>query len=251
MLGSDICRTLDTKHEVIAITRKEFDAEKAMADYACKGGCYFSDFVKSIGKVDYVINALGVTIVHSAKNPALTFFVNSALPHLLAREYGLRLIHITTDCVYSGKGGAPYNEDSHFSPTDLYGLSKSLGEPEESIVIRTSIIGRGGDGTGLLGWFMKQSGIVQGFTDHLWNGITTRQFALVCDRIMMEGVLQCGVSHVFSNSVSKYEMLSVFKKHFDVPCEIIPVSGNPIDRRLSTRRVLNGWLEIPSFEEML
>lgn len=234
----------------------EFDAEKMMADYVAKGGSYFADFVKKIGEVDYVINAIGVTIPFSLKNPAATFFVNSALPHIFAREWGKRLIHITTDCVYSGMDGqAPYDEFSSLSPNDIYGLSKSLGEPKNCLTIRTSIIGPELSGhTGLLGWFLtnaKPGATLNGFTDHFWNGLTTHQFGLVCDKIISEGYLSHGLRHVFTNPVSKYEMLFAFQKRFKTECEIKPSSGKPVVRTLATCHSFNEWLKIPSFEQMI
>jgi dTDP-4-dehydrorhamnose reductase len=248
MLGSEVNKVLCRKYEVVATTRRDFDAERILDDPS-----YFTNFADKVGTVDYVINCIGVTIPNSKKNPAMTFFVNSSFPHILARYYGDRLIHITTDCVYSGTDNkAPYNERSPVSPKDSYGLSKCLGEPKSCLTIRTSIIGTGGDGTGLLDWFLKQTGTVNGFTDHMWNGITTHQYGIVCDKIMSAKTKpQKGVYHVFSNAVSKFDMLTAFKKRFDVKCEIIPVSGNPVDRRLSTIYQLNDALQIPTFQQML
>jgi dTDP-4-dehydrorhamnose reductase len=248
MLGSEVYKTLKDKHEVLPTTRKEFDAELACGNFS-----YFQDFVKRSGPVDWVINAIGVTIPRSMKNPAVTFFVNSTLPHMLARVYGGRLIHITSDCVYSGvDGGAPYTEDSAFSPKDIYGLSKSFGEPKNCITLRTSIIGLNGDGTDLLGWFLRQLDPIKGYEDHLWSGVTTRQFALICDRIMGAWVAPPpGIYHVFSEPISKYRMLLTLRDKFATPVEIIPVSGNPVDRRLATRKGLNRSLEIPTFQQMV
>jgi dTDP-4-dehydrorhamnose reductase len=235
----------------------EFDAEKMLADYTAKrGSAYFSEFVAKAGDVDYVINAIGVTIPFSLKNPASTFFVNSALPYILARQYGSRLIHITTDCVYSGTDGkAPYDENSMRSPNDVYGLSKSLGEPTDCLTIRTSIIGPELSGhTGLLGWFLtnaKPGATLNGFTDHLWNGITTHQFGLVCDKLMSKGVQRRGLYHVFTNPVTKFEMLLAFKKRFNLDVEIKPASGNPVVRTLGTVYNLNEWLEVPTFQQMV
>ena len=247
MLGSEVYKVLAPKYDVIPTTRKEFDA-----DEACRNPKYMTDFFQRVGTVDYVINAIGVTIAHMLKNPAMTYFVNGSLPHLLAREYGSRLIHITTDCFFSGTDGkAPYHEHAELSPIDVYGVSKSLGEPESCLTIRTSIVGKGGDGTSLLGWFLQQRGTVNGYTDHIWNGITTRQFGLVCDKIMSNRKLMVGKFHVFSNAVSKCDMLYAFKKKFNVPCEIIPVSGGLRDRRLSTIYGFNDWLKIPTFQQMI
>jgi dTDP-4-dehydrorhamnose reductase len=255
MLGSEVYKTLSPRYEVIPCSRREFDAEDLMLDYIDKRATYFSDFVNRIGDVDFVINAIGVIVPHVLINSSLTFFVNSALPHILANQYGSKLIHITTDCAYGHGGKAPYDENAPLSPNDIYGLSKSLGEPKVCLTIRTSVIGRELERhCGLLEWFLneaKKVGRVNGYTDHLWNGITTHQFALACDKIMDIGFPNLGIFHVFSNSVSKYEMLLAFREKFKVDCDVNPVSSDPVDRRLSTLSNLNSWLCIPTFEQMI
>lgn len=248
MLGKAVHEVLSRECEVIPITRKEFDTTHILRDVT-----YFPDFVRRIGEVDWVVNAIGVTIPHATKDPAATYFVNSVFPHMLAKEYGDRLIHITTDCVYSGTdGGAPYNESSPHSPKDVYGLSKSFGEPAECLTIRTSIIGPDGDGTGLLGWFRQQTGTIKGFTNHVWNGITTKQFGHVCMKAMHGRQPWRGVFHVFSNTVTKHDMLVAFRKKYSQNVEIIPtLSVDTVNRELGTYYGLNQWLGIPTFEEMI
>jgi len=269
MLGSEVYRTLRDKYDITVTARDksklsllgstgkslEFDAEKMMADYAVKKNEYFSEFVKQAGDVDYVINAVGVIIPFAMQNPALTFFVNSALPHILARQYGPRLIHTTTDCVYSD-GKAPYNESSECSPTDIYGLSKSLGEPENCLTIRTSIVGPELSGhASLLGWFLNAAKVgtpISGYTNRMWNGITTHQFGIVYDKVMSKGEPMTGLYHVFTNPVSKYETLLAFQSRFKVNCSITPVVAQPaVDRRLSTLYSFNSWLKIPTFQKMV
>jgi dTDP-4-dehydrorhamnose reductase len=249
MLGHKVCEVLGPKYSVIGASRKDLDIDRVAEERD-----YFPSFVKDVGEVDYVINAIGVLIPYATAHPTSTFFINGVFPHILAREYGRKLIHISSDCVYSGRDGkAPYNEHSDYSSTDTYGLAKSLGEPANCLTIRTSIIGPElGRQHGLLEWFLNSKGEVNGFTDHLWNGITTRQFGIVCDKIMSAKLPVTGTRHVFSNPVSKYEMLLAFRERFGVACEIKPTSGNPVDRRLSTLYYgFNSWLEIPSFQEML
>ncbi len=179
MLGSAVYGVLNKKYDLILGVRNTdklallekayggtsrhtvlpFDADLIYQDYTARKGApgeYLTEFLRRAGKVEHVINAIGVTIPFSLREPALTFFINGALPHILAQSFGEKLIHITTDCVYDGKEGFPYNEESLKSPTDVYGLSKSLGEPTCCLTIRTSIIGRELDGmTGLLEWFLK------------------------------------------------------------------------------------------------
>lgn len=235
-----------------------FDAGAMYQDYVAKKGFpgeYLSKFLHRVGEVDHAINAVGVTIPFAFRDPIMTFFVNGALPHILAGTFGEKLIHITTDCVYNGRTGFPYDETSPKSPTDLYGLSKSLGEPPGCLTIRTSIIGRELDGfTGLLEWFLHQGAqTVGGFVEHYWNGITTQQFGELCHRIMdsPERFPRRGVYHVFSTVVSKYEMLTAFQRKYRTRCTIQPANSNKLNRTLTTVRELNALLRIPSFEEML
>lgn len=278
MLGSAVYGVLQDKYELVLSVRDtdktrlldqvyggpskypvvSFDAAAVYQDQVAKRGYpgpYFTEFLRQTGELDHVINAIGVTIPFALRNPALTFFVNGALPHLLARTFGERLIHITTDCVFSGTDGYPYHESSPQSPTDVYGLSKSLGEPTECLTIRTSIIGRELHGcTGLLEWFLRQEGKkVTGFAEHYWNGITTKQFGELCDRIMSSpnGFPRRGLYHVFTAPVSKYEMLLAFQRKYGVRCAIQPDTEKKLNRTLSTRKKLNEMLKVPSFEEML
>jgi dTDP-4-dehydrorhamnose reductase len=241
------------EHKVV-----EFDASLLYKDFETKNGYQspcFRDFLNEVGSIDYIVNAVGVTIPFARENPALTFFINSALPHILAEAFGPKLIHITTDCVYNGVEGFPYNERSPKTPVDIYGLSKSLGEPQDCLVLRTSIIGRELEGfMGLLEWFLRQKGkTITGFANHFWNGITTNQFAKICDQIMTEPdrFPRSGIFHIFSTTVSKYEMLLKFKERFKVDCEIKPDYENKLNRTLTTIYDLNKKLEIPSFDDML
>ncbi len=244
----------DTKnHKVI-----EFDTDKLYQDFLIKKGCqgeYFTNFLEKIGNVDYVINAIGITIPYSLENPALTLFINGAFPHILADFFGSKLIHTTTDCVYNGKEGYPYDENSPKTPVDLYGLSKSLGEPTNCLTLRTSIIGRELEGfTGLLEWFLQQKGkTIRGFTKHFWNGITTKQFAKICEKIFenRSKFPKSGIFHIYSNTLSKYEMLLKFKKKYNIDCQIIPDDSTMLNRTLTTVNSLCSQLQIPSFDEML
>lgn len=278
MLGSAVYRVLHNKYDLILGVRNldkvtllekayggtdkhrvvPFEACLIYQDYVGgKGfpGEHMTEFLRRVGEVDHVINAVGVTIPYSLRDPALTFFTNAALPYLLAGIYGEKLIHITTDCVYDGKKGFPYDENSPKSPVDIYGLSKSLGEPANCLTIRTSIIGRELDGrTGLLEWFLQQEGkTISGFADHYWNGITTQQFGRLCDQIMQspDSFPRRGVYHVFSTVVSKYEMLKAFQHKYGIQCTVRADNGNKLNRTIRTTKQLNGVLRVPSFVEML
>jgi dTDP-4-dehydrorhamnose reductase len=278
MLGSAVYGVLKDKYDLLLAVRNPdkvsllervyggtsrhpvlpFDAAAIYEDCVAKQGYpgpYLADFLQRVGKVDHVINAIGVTIPFALRDPSVTFFVNGSLPHLLASAFGERLIHITTDCVYNGIEGYPYDEYSPKSPPDVYGHSKSLGEPTECLTIRTSIIGRELDGfTGLLEWFLQQEGkAISGFAEHYWNGITTKQFGQLCDRIMTSPAEfpRNGVYHVFSTPISKYEMLLAFQRKYRVRCKIQPKTDKKLNRILTTRKRLNAMLRVPSFEEMV
>lgn len=241
------------KHAVV-----EFDVSQVYQNFLDKKGYpgeYLSHFREETGDVDYVINAIGITIPLALENEGLTFFINGALPHILAREFGNKLIHITTDCVYNGTQGYPYNENSPKTPVDVYGLSKSLGEPTNCLTIRTSIIGRELEGfTGLLAWFLQQEGKeLSGFSNHFWNGITTKEFGKICDHIMSdpEKFPKEGIYHVFSTTVSKYEMLLKFRERFGIQCDVKENSEPKLNRTLSTVHELNSQLGTLSFDDML
>jgi len=258
MLGHAVGKVLVKNYDLTCTSRVaaylralQFDAKRALDSE------YMKAFFQQVGEVDYVINAIGDI---RPTNYETAFIVNSVLPHVLARQYGHQLIHISTDCVYSGTDGkAPYNESSIAHPTDLYGMTKSLGEPKECLTIRTSIIGREMVGhVGLLEWFLnaakseraKQFGIA-GYVDHFWNGITAHQYGLICDKIMERDVPIQGVRHVFSSDISKHDMLVAFSDRFNVKCQIIPAQTGGIDRRLGTTSGFNAWMKVPSFQEML
>jgi len=278
MLGSAVYNELKNSHSLVLAVRNqdkvkllektfggtnshevvEFDATKMYEDMLNKKGYpgdYFSAFLARVGDIDYVINAAGVTIPFSLKDPAMTLFVNGALPHILSRTFGSKLIHITTDCAYDGKEGFPYDERSPKTPVDLYGHSKMIGEPEGSLTIRTSIIGRELDGfTGLLEWFLQQNGKeITGFSNHFWNGLTTKQMAKVCRQIIENPTVfpKSGIHHVFSNPVSKLHMLNRFKEKFGITCTIKDDPNPRLNRTLATVSDLNSKLAIPSFDEMV
>jgi dTDP-4-dehydrorhamnose reductase len=137
---------------------------------------------------DFYINAIGIIKPHMLKNLKSAIYINSIFPRELADECekrGSKLIHITTDCVFSGKDGN-YDEDSLHDALDGYGKSKSLGEPENCMVLRTSIIGPEiHRHVSLISWVQDQrEEEINGFTNHLWNGITTLQYAKICEKII-------------------------------------------------------------------
>lgn len=216
----------------------------------------FTELLKKIGKIDAIINCIGITNRYSNEKPLEAFFINSALPYWLSWEFGDKLIHITTDCAFNGVEGAPYDELSQKSPNDLYGLTKALGEPSErSLVFRTSIIGPEITGfVSLIEWFKKQEGkTIKGYKTHLWNGLTTKEFGNICHKIISkrDNYPKTGLFHIFSSDVNKYEMLIAFKQKYKVNVVIEEANPPQIDRRLRSIHEVCKNLQIPSFNEML
>lgn len=214
------------------------------------------NLIKHIGKVDAVINCAGIIKPYVMKNPLQTFFINGGLPWILSSIYKEKLIQITTDCVFNGIEGAPYSEKSLKTPNDLYGLSKSLGEPDEnSLVLRTSIIGPEiGSSVSLLEWFRSQENReVRGFVNQFWNGITTKQFAKICKLIISKRnqFPQHGLFHIFSTRVSKYELLREFRGKYKSNVLIKPFKADRIDRTLSSIYDFCSNLHLPSLDQML
>jgi len=215
----------------------------------------FKDLFQTLAESDYVINAIGITPPLAQADRQLTLFVNGVLPHLFSGILREKFIHISTDCVFDGLEGHPYTEVSHHHPVDYYGFTKSIGEPHQSLTIRTSFIGREIDSSrGLLEWFLHQEGKrIEGYQNCIWNGVTTHEFARVCadiiDRPDMFMPLQ--TLHIFSSPISKFDMLKAFQKKFDIDCEIIGNTAIKRNRTLSSIHSESTQLRIPSFYEML
>jgi len=182
---------------------------------------------------DYVINCCGLIKQRSTSNSAL-YEINREFPKRLASKYGKRLIHISTDCVFSGKRGM-YVESDEKDAQDNYGLSKSGGEEIDARVLRTSIIGtHAEDCNGLLEWARSQRNrSVEGYIDHFWSGVTTLELSkLIIDEI--ENIESQRLRHVYSNRVSKFDVLNVINDEFDLGMSIKVASIGLIDRSLST-----------------
>jgi dTDP-4-dehydrorhamnose reductase len=155
--------------------------------------------------------------------------------------------------VYSGRTGN-YNESSTHDCLDAYGKSKSLGEPDNCMVLRTSIIGEEiHKKISLIEWAKSQKGkTVSGFTNHLWNGITTQQYAIICQKIIEQNLYSKELYHVFSNHITKYDLLKLFNKRFDLDLNIEKKESEEIiDRTLSSLKDLNTKLMIPSIQDQI
>jgi dTDP-4-dehydrorhamnose reductase len=169
---------------------------------------------------DIVINCIGLLQRASQEQPNRAVLINSYLPHWLESKYAVsktRVIHLSTDCVFSGKRGN-YKENDFQDGDTLYDRSKALGEinNDKDLTLRMSIIGPDIDpaGTGLFNWFMKQSGTVGGYTKVIWNGITTIELSRAIDAAISKG-LKGLYQLVPLETIDKYSLLCLFQNVFN------------------------------------
>lgn len=195
-----------------------------------------------LARPDVVINCIGVVKqLAEADDPLTALPLNSLLPHRLARlcsMVGARLVHVSTDCVFSGAQGH-YTEADFADANDLYGRSKYLGEVAyaNAVTLRTSIIGHELDGArSLLGWFLAQSGNVQGYTRAVFSGLPTVELARVIRDFVIPNPQLQGLYHVSSAPVSKYDLLRLVAKAYGKRIEIAPNDQLVIDRSLNSAR---------------
>ena len=166
---------------------------------------------------------------------------------------GSKLIHISTDCVFSGNKKSPYVENDIKDGSGLYAITKSLGEliGKNSVTIRTSIIGPElkSNGEGLFNWFMHQSGSINGFTKMIWSGVTTLELSKAIKWTIEHEIK--GIYHITNNqTINKNDLLCLFKHYTNKTIDIIPVKGNAADKSfIDTRKLIN--YKIPSYDEMV
>jgi len=205
--------------------------------------------------INYIINCIGITKPFSKDNDIAgvkrAIKINANFPWELAeyaRKYNIKVLQIGTDCVFSGKKGM-YDENDQHDPLDVYGKSKSLGEVFDgtSLIIRCSIIGPEfkKQSTFLFEWFLNQPerGTIGGFEHHIWNGVTTLQFAQICEKIISTDnfgkLVSMSYVHHFipKNTVNKYELMNIFNEVYEKKLHINRVNkpDQKIDRTLSTK----------------
>jgi dTDP-4-dehydrorhamnose reductase len=207
---------------------------------------------------DYIINSIGVLNKSAEDNPDLSILVNSYLPHFIERiTIGTKskIIHISTDCVFSGKRGS-YVESDLKDGIGYYAQSKALGEivNKKDLTIRTSIIGPdlNPNGIGLFNWFINQHGKINGFTKAFWSGVTTIQLAKAIQEIILSSNPTTGLVHLTNNSkISKYDLLTLIKQIYELKdIEIEPSDSYEVDKSLINTRN-DAFTNIPDYEEMI
>lgn len=208
----------------------------------------------STEKPDYIINCIGILIKGANDYPDNAIYLNAYFPHLLARiadEVGSKLIHISTDCVFSGKKGN-YSETDFRDADDIYGRSKTLGEIDtvKHLTLRTSIIGPEikNNGEGLFHWFMAQNGEIKGFTEAYWGGVTTLELAKAIDKAIVHQLK--GLIHVTNGEkISKFELVNFFKSIWNKEeIEITAYPGKAVDKSLARSAQFD--FQVPSYENM-
>jgi dTDP-4-dehydrorhamnose reductase len=275
MLGSTMARVLTKSlHGVYEFNRSgisvvesnssfEFDVTKIK-----KLSRVFSDL-----EIDYIVNCIGMIkqVINNDKpeDIALAEEVNSNFLEEIesfSKKYSIKVIQIGTDCVYSGQRGK-YLESDTFDPTDVYGITKSIGEryATSSMLIRCSIIGRElSSKNSLMEWVLNQplGAKINGYTNHIWNGVTTLQFSQIVLGIIESNSFKEGIQHLIpKDTVSKYELINIIAGRFDRRDLSISKfrADYSIDRSLATNNLeqnlqlwqLGGYNEVPTIDEMV
>lgn len=207
--------------------------------------------VVGVVRPDIIINCIGlVKQLAEADDPLAAIPMNAVLPHRLARlaaAVGARFIHISTDCVFSGKTGA-YREGDAPDAADLYGRSKLLGEvvnDTNTITLRTSIIGRElASSHGLVDWFLTQKGEIRGYSRAIFSGVPTVELARIVREFVIPDPSLHGLYHVSADPISKLELLRLVAEKFAHDQAIVPDERVVIDRSLNSDRfrAVTGYL---------
>lgn len=250
MLGHQLLKSLAPRHNVKVTLRQDLNAYRQYGLFSTANSCAGID-VRSLERItevvadfrpEAIINAVGIVKQRpTAKESIPSLEINSLLPHrlsVISKASGARLVHLSTDCVFSGKKGNYLEQDSS-DAEDLYGKSKFLGEVHDShcITLRTSIIGYElARKKSLLEWFLAQNGTVKGFTNAIYTGFTTQEMSRIIEMLLLEHPKAHGVYHVSSAPINKYELLLLFREKLGKQIEILPDDTFRCDRSLDSTR---------------
>lgn len=207
---------------------------------------------------DVVVNCVGVIKQRPEVQDAVhTITVNALFPHLLAQECdhrGVRLVHVSTDCVFSGDRGG-YVETDVPDPPDLYGRSKLLGEVHRppALTLRTSIIGHELTGhRSLVDWFLSQQTVVSGYTKAIYSGVTTVEFARLLRSVVLPREDLTGLYHVAATPISKYELLKLVATAYGWAGRIVGHDDFVCDRSMSAEALAQATgYRPPSWPDMI
>ena len=247
MLGSALFRSLARNFNVIGTIRGE-EIPPSLVEFE---SAIFPNFtVNQIDGIKYlfqkikpsiVVNCIGVIKqLEYANDPLKILPINTLFPHQLSeicKQYDARLIHISTDCVFSGKKGG-YIESDKPDAEDLYGISKYLGEvnhEENSVTLRTSIIGHElNSKKALLEWFLSQELSIKGYRKAVFSGLTTNELSKVIRDIVIPNKSLAGLFHISSKAIDKYSLLNMISEVYNKKIKIISDESIIIDRSLDS-----------------
>ncbi len=259
MLGHQLLAYLQPRHDVKVTLRQDITAYRQYGLFGA-GNSFAGIDIRSYERLvevladfrpEAVINAVGIVKQRAdAKESIPSLEINALLPHRLAvlcKGIGARLIHLSTDCIFSGKKGN-YHENDRSDAEDLYGKTKYLGEVHEanSLTLRTSIIGRElSRHTSLLDWFLAQTGTVKGFTNAIYTGFTTLEMSRIIETMLINYPHASGVYQVSSDPINKYDLLVLIKEKLGLNVEIVPDNVFHCDRSLDSTRFRAEFNYIP------
>ncbi len=251
MLGNAILKyfTLETDHIVKGLVRSD-DSIKLfpknlqkmlVSGFDAENISKIEDFI-SEDVPDIAINCIGmVKQLEESKDPQTILPINSVFPHRLSKlcsKYSIRLIHMSTDCVFSGDKGM-YKESDLPDAEDIYGVSKHLGEIDDnsSLTIRTSIIGHElNSSRSLVDWFLSQENQIKGFSEAIFSGLPTIEVARVIDEFVIPKTDLIGLYHLSADPISKYELLKLVSVIYGKIIDIQIDDTFRIDRSLDSNR---------------
>lgn len=221
MLGSELVRVAQQFNiDVIGLDHKDLDiTDKKAVNSALYGY-----------EPEIVVNCAGIVKGREETDPELYHIVNTQGAQMLAAlcsQYDVKMIQISTDCVFDG--ACPYNENDTTNASDIYGQSKALGEVGgKHLTLRMSFIGLGH--RGLVSWLIKQEGNVEGYINSKWNGITVNYAAKNIIIAIIKNL--SGIVHICGHDTTKYEVLCILNNALELGLDIVPVDYPVIDRRL-------------------
>jgi dTDP-4-dehydrorhamnose reductase len=256
MIGHQVYKFLESsdKYKMFNISyRKKLNKESILCDITDQDK--FINIVKSISP-DFIINCIGILIEEANLDIKKAIFINAYFPHKLmsvADELKSKLIHISTDCVFSGNKKTPYVENDFKDGKGTYAKSKGLGEiiNENHLTLRTSVIGPElkTNGEELFHWFMSQSGEINGYKNSIWSGVTTLVLAKTVGWAIENNIT--GLYHVTNNkSIDKFSLLCLIKKNTRKNIKIHKFINNECNKSfIDTREEIN--FTIPTYNEMV
>lgn len=256
LIGHQVFNFLQTTHKYELYNfafKKPLNEDSVILD--ARDEANYLEAIKAVDP-DFIINCIGILINGANQDVENAIFLNAYMPHRLAKlatEMGAKLIHISTDCVFSGNKDTPYTETDSKDGLSNYARTKGLGEivSGNHLTLRTSVVGPElkTDGEELFHWFMNQSGTITGYTKSIWSGVTTLELAKAVESSIRLNI--CGLHNVTNNlSITKYELLRLFQKHIKTEISILKSDGIISDKSFKDTRGLLDYT-IPSYDQMV